>query len=90
MIAQAVRQLPDMLADASLVLYMTARPLLDSAYCRRDKEALLVMEVLWSLHTCFEVWMMSQLFDCSHKRIWSWSGSFTLCKARIFTAIHAH
>ena len=47
--------LPDMLADASLVLYMTAKPLLDGAYCRKDKEAGLVLEVLRSLHACWEV-----------------------------------
>jgi hypothetical protein len=29
----ASRHLPDVLADASLVLYMTARPLLDGVYC---------------------------------------------------------
>jgi hypothetical protein len=33
----ASRHLPDVLADASLVLYNTARPLLDGAYCREDK-----------------------------------------------------
>lgn len=47
--------LPDMLADSSLMLYMTAKPLLDGAYCRQDKEAGLVMEVLRSLHACWEV-----------------------------------
>ena len=47
--------LPDMLADASLMLYMTARPLLDGAFCRQDKEAGLVLNVLRSLHACWEV-----------------------------------
>ena len=47
--------LPDILTDASLVLYMTAKPLLDGAYCRGDKESGLVLEVLRSLHACWEV-----------------------------------
>ena len=52
---QDARLLPDMLADASLVLYLTARPLLDGAYCLRDKEAGLVLEILRSLHACWQV-----------------------------------
>lgn len=51
----AARYLPDVLADASLVLYMTARPLLDGVYCGQDKEAGLVMLILRSLHACWQV-----------------------------------
>ena len=48
------RHLLDVLVDASLILYAAARPLLDGAFCARDKESELVLVVLRSLHACWE------------------------------------
>eukprot|EP00798_Chlamydomonas_sp_ICE-L_P023814 gene23814-9377_t len=51
---EAAIAIPDMLGDAALLLYMSARPLLDGVFCAKDKEAGLVTDVLRCLHACWE------------------------------------
>ena len=44
----------NLLENAALLLWRTARPLVDGVACMRDREADLVVTVLAALHTCFE------------------------------------
>lgn len=46
-------QLRDLIVDASLALYGSARPLIDGVYCAEDKEAVTVAELLFACHAAW-------------------------------------
>lgn len=50
----AVQQMRDLFTDASVALWLAARPLLDGVMCARDKEAPLVATLLESIHATFD------------------------------------
>ncbi|KAG2453644.1 hypothetical protein HYH02_001857 [Chlamydomonas schloesseri] len=54
------QQLRDLIADASLALYGSARPLIDGVFCADDKEAGLVAELLAACHAA---WAAVELDD---------------------------